>query len=202
MFPLVNLQGTWTSEISRNKNKVEKPGLVQQEQKSQACRILCPNRLFFLLLLLFPALESKFGSFGPIAGRHIFSLILKCGNTSGRRVPPCSPGSSADESFCPFRAICYRQTSARIGHAVANLTTQRPLLCVSSEFLVYLCPSLFLSYLESPWPGKRIISLLLFLSPMLPPLDPSPLLRIYHPLPKPLLRDSPLFLNALPLLLL
>jgi hypothetical protein len=34
----------------------------------------------------------------------------------------------------------------------------------------------------------------------LPPLDPSPLLRLF-PLPLPLLRDSPLFLDALSFLL-
>jgi hypothetical protein len=47
----------------------------------------------------------------------------------------------------------------------------------------------------------QIPSLLLFLSPMLPPLAPSPLLRPY-PLPLPLLRNSSLFLDALSFLLL
>ncbi len=47
----------------------------------------------------------------------------------------------------------------------------------------------------------QILSLLLFLSPMLPPLAPSPLLRPY-PFPLPLLRNSFLFLDALSFLLL
>ena len=47
----------------------------------------------------------------------------------------------------------------------------------------------------------QILSLLLFLSPMLPPLAPSPLLRPY-PFPLPLLRNSSLFLDALSFLLL
>ncbi len=44
--------------------------------------------------------------------------------------------------------------------------------------------------------ARQIFSLLLFLSPMLHPLAPFPLLRPY-PFPLPLLRNSSLFLDAL-----
>jgi hypothetical protein len=49
--------------------------------------------------------------------------------------------------------------------------------------------------------ARQILSLPLFLSPMLPPLAPSPLLRPY-PLPLPILRNSSLFLDALFFLIL
>ncbi len=49
--------------------------------------------------------------------------------------------------------------------------------------------------------ARQILSRLLFLSPMLHPLAPSPLLRPY-PFPLPLLRNSSLFLDALSFLLL
>jgi hypothetical protein len=49
--------------------------------------------------------------------------------------------------------------------------------------------------------ARLILSLLLFPSPMLPPLDPSPLLRP-NPFPLPLLRNSSLFLDALFFLIL
>ncbi len=49
--------------------------------------------------------------------------------------------------------------------------------------------------------ARQILSLLLFLSPLLPPLAPSPLSRPY-PLPLPLLRNSSVFLDALSFLLL
>jgi hypothetical protein len=44
--------------------------------------------------------------------------------------------------------------------------------------------------------ARQILSILLFTSPMLPPLAPAPLLRPY-PLPLPLLLYSSLFLDAL-----
>ncbi len=70
-----------------------------------------------------------------------------------------------------------------------------------SQFLIYLCPSSFpLMLLLGIALDRQILSLLLFLSPMLPPLAPSPLLRPY-PLPLPLLRNSSLFLDALSFLL-
>ncbi len=59
-------------------------------------------------------------------------------------------------------------------------------------------PQLISSYAlarNRPGMARQILSPLLFLSPMLPPLAPFPLLRLY-PLPLPLLRNSSLFLDA------
>jgi hypothetical protein len=101
---------------------------------------------------------------------------------------------SARSQFC---AICYRQTSIRIGHAVAKASVMRLL----AEFLVYLCPSSFpLMPLLRIALARQILSLLLFISHVLLPLAPSPLLRPY-PLPLPLLRNTFLFLDALSFLL-
>ncbi len=98
-----------------------------------------------------------------------------------------------------FRAICYRQTSesARIGHAVAKAFVMR-LLGVPRLPLPHIIPSYALAR-NLPGPADSFSPL--FLSPMLPPLDPSPLLRPY-PIPLPLLRNSSVLLDALSFLIL
>ena len=105
-------------------------------------------------------------------------------------LPPMDPSACSQ-----FRAICYRQTSACIGHAVAKASVMR-LLGVPRLPLPQLIPSCALAR-NRPGPAD---SFLLIPSPTLPPLAPSPLLRPY-PFPLPLLRNSSLFLDALSFLL-
>jgi hypothetical protein len=131
------------------------------------------------------------GSFGPTAFRCIFSLAdLETRQHESllarQGLPPLDPSACSQ-----FRAICYRQSSAHIGHAVAKASVMRLL-----GFLVFLCHSLFLLSLLGTALDQQILSLLLFLSAELPPLDPFPPLRL-PPLPLPLFHDSPLSLDAL-----
>ncbi len=106
-----------------------------------------------------------------------------------------SPFSPA-RVFRQYRAICYRQSSARLGHAVAKASVMR--IRYAQEFLVFHCRSLFLllSLLGTAL-ARQILSLLPLLSPKLPPLAPS---HTFHspPLlsPLPLLHNAPLFLDV------
>jgi hypothetical protein len=61
---VVNSQGTWTPARSHNKNKIENPGLVQQEQikNSKHADFYAP-----IGFDIFPFVVSCFGSFGPTA---------------------------------------------------------------------------------------------------------------------------------------
>jgi len=80
MVSLVNSQGTWTPATSRHKNKIEKPGLVQQEQikNRKHTEFYAPIGFAFFAFVV-----SCFGSFGPTAVRCIsLWLILNCGNMS------------------------------------------------------------------------------------------------------------------------
>ena len=81
-----------------------------------------------------------FGSFGPTAVRCIFSLAdLEMRQheslLASQGLPPMDPSARSQ-----FRAICYRQTSARIGHAVAKVSVMR-LLGVPRLLLPQLIPS-------------------------------------------------------------
>ena len=71
MVSLVNSQGTWTPAISRHKNKIENPGVVQQEQTKNRkhAPFYAPIGFAFFAFVV-----SCFGSFGPTAVRCIFSL--------------------------------------------------------------------------------------------------------------------------------
>ena len=123
MVSLVNSQGTWTSAISRHKNKIENPTLVQQEQikNRKHADFYAPIGFAF-----FPFVVSCFGSYGPTAVRCLFSLadlelrqhdsLLAC-----QGLPPMLDPSTRSQ----FRAISYRQISARIGHAVAKASVMR-----------------------------------------------------------------------------
>ncbi len=72
MVSLVNSQGTWASVISRNKTKIENPGLVQQDQNKNCKRahFYAPSGFAFFAFAV-----SCFGSFGPTAVRCIFSMV-------------------------------------------------------------------------------------------------------------------------------
>jgi hypothetical protein len=137
MVSLVNLQGTWTSATSRNKNKIENPGQVQQEQNKNR-----KHAPFYAPIFAF--VVSFFGSFGPTAVRCIFSLAdLEVRQHESLLASQGLP--HMDPSACSqFRAICYRQTSARIGHAVAKASVMR-LLGVPPLPLPQLIPSYVLA---------------------------------------------------------
>jgi hypothetical protein len=146
-----------------------------------------PQSALLSLFLLFPALDHL-----GLLQFVVFSLwlILKCGNTS----------PSLAKVFrlrILLLALSFVLSVIDRPQLALFMLSPRPLLCAFLEFLVFLCPSLFLLlFLLGTALARQILSLLMFLSPMFPPLDPSPLLRLY-PLPMPLLRDSPLFLDAL-----
>ena len=58
MVSLVNSQGIWTLAISRNKNKLENPTPVQQEQiKDCKHAASMPLLVFLSLPLLYPVLD-------------------------------------------------------------------------------------------------------------------------------------------------
>jgi hypothetical protein len=134
---LVNSHGTWAPATSRHKNKIENPGLVQQEQikNSKHADFYAPIGFAFFAFVV-----SCFGSFGPTAVRCIFSLAdleLRQHESllASQNLPPMDPSARSQ-----FRAICYRQTSARIGHAVAKASVMR-LLGVPRLPLPHLIPS-------------------------------------------------------------
>ena len=123
MISLVNSRGTWTPAKSRNKDKIENPGLVQQEQikNRKHANFYAPIGFAF-----FPFVVSCFGSFGPTAVRCLFSLAdlelrQHDSQLAHQRLPPMLDPSASSQ----FRAICYRQISARIGQAVAKASVMR-----------------------------------------------------------------------------
>ncbi len=71
MVSLVNSQGTWAPATSRNRNKLENPGLVQQEhiKNRKHSNFYAPIGFAFVAFVV-----SCFGSFGPTAVCRLFSL--------------------------------------------------------------------------------------------------------------------------------
>ena len=123
MVSLVNSVGTWTQAKSRTKDKIENPGLILQEQikNRKHADFYAPIGFAF-----FPFVVSCFGSFGPTAVRCLFSLAdleLRRHDTQLARqgLSPLLDPSARSQ----FRAICYRQISARIGQAVDKATVMR-----------------------------------------------------------------------------
>lgn len=123
MVSLVNSQGTWTPAINRNKNKLENPTLLQQEaiKDKKHADFYAPIGFAFFAFVV-----SCFGSFGPTAVRCLFSLAdleLRHHDSLLARqgLPPMLDPSARSQ----FRAISYRQISARIGHAVAKASVMR-----------------------------------------------------------------------------
>jgi hypothetical protein len=123
MVSLVNSQGTWSPAISRHKNKLENPSLVQQEhiKDRKHAAFYAPLGFSFFAFVV-----SCFGSLGPTAVRCLFSLAdleLRQHDSSLARqgLPPLSDPSARSQ----FRAIAYRQISARIGIAVAKASVMR-----------------------------------------------------------------------------
>ena len=101
----------------------------------------------------------------------VFSFwpILKCGNTSPSLL------ARVFRLWIRLPALSFVLSVIDRPQLVSVMLSPRPLLCVSQEFLVYLCPSSFLLlFLLGIALARQILSLLVFLSPMLPPLDPSP----------------------------
>ncbi len=135
------------------------------------------------LLLSFPALDPL-----GLLQFDVFSLwlIMKRDLLARQGLPPMGPSAHSQ-----FRAICYRQSSAHIGHAVAKASVMC-LLGVSGLPLPQHVP---LSLLRTAL--AQLIHLCFL--PWTPPPRPPP--RLYS-LPLPLLHDSPLSLDAFPSLLL
>jgi hypothetical protein len=120
MVSLVNSQGTWVPATSRNKNKIENPGLIQQEQFKNLKRtdFYAPIGFAFFALV-----ASCFGSFGPSAVRCLFSVadletrqhepLLAC-----QGFPPTDPSTRSH-----FRAICLTQSRCcqGFGHALLGV---------------------------------------------------------------------------------
>ena len=146
MVSLVNSQGTWAPATSTRKDKIENPGLVQQEQikNRKHADFYAPIGFAFFAFVV-----SCFGSFGPTAVRCMFSLadlqLRQQDSLLARQgLPPMLDPSARSQ----FRAICYRHISARIGHAVAKASVMRllgvPRLplppSVSRDVLARNCP--------------------------------------------------------------
>ncbi len=89
------------------------------------------------------------------------------------------------------RAICYWQSSARLGHAVAKASVMRILGGPRFHCIILF---LLLSLLGTAL-ARQILFLLQLISPTLPPSVPS------HPLHSPPLLSSLLFLHCTPLFL-
>ena len=123
MVSLVGGQGMWAPAYNSRRNKDENPGLVQQERVKIAKHGPFYSPIGFSFL---PFVTSCFGSFGPTAVRFLFSLAdleLHRHNETRRRqgLDPIQDPATRSQ----FRALCYRQISARIGHAVAKATVMR-----------------------------------------------------------------------------
>ena len=103
-------------------------------------------------------LTSCFGSFGPTATRFLFTLA----NLVLRHLVDAHPASHSQ-----YRALCYRQISAGIGHAFAKAALMRHLLCLAYPFLL---PSIavIIALLLRPEPAARNC---------FGPTDPFPLLN-------------------------
>jgi hypothetical protein len=123
MVSLVNSMGTWTQAKSRTKDKIENPGLVLQEQikNRKHADFYAPIGFAFFAFVV-----SCFGSFGPTAVRCLFSLAdLELRQHDSQLARQCLPPLTDPSARSQFRAICYRQISARIGQAVAKATVMR-----------------------------------------------------------------------------
>ncbi len=127
MVSLVNSQGTWTAATRRNKDKIENPGLVQQEQTKyrKHAEFYSPIGYAFFAFVL-----SCFGSLGPTAVRCLFSLAdLESRQHESlfarQNLPPMDPSArshnfpvprhmlSADISShwtCSCQGLCYALT--------------------------------------------------------------------------------------------
>ncbi len=137
MVSFVNSQGTWTSATRRNKDKIENPGLVQQEQtKNRKHAELYAPIGFAFLALLYPALDLsgllRFVVFSPLlilnrASRNLFSLDRTFRLWILQLVP----------SFAPYAIGRYQLAS--------DMQLPRPLLCAYSEFLDFRCRPLSLA---------------------------------------------------------
>ena len=126
MVSLVAGNGTWAPAYNVQRNKIENPGLDQQEQIkiNKHGPFYSPIGYSFL-----PFVASCFGSFGPTAVRSLFSLAdleLRRHNDYRRQQGLDALEDPAARS--QFRALCYRQISARIGNAVAKATVMRLLV--------------------------------------------------------------------------
>ena len=123
MVSLVAGNGTWAPAYNVQRNKIENPGLDQQERIkiNKHGPFYSPIGYSFL-----PFVASCFGSFGPTAVRSLFSLAdleLRRHNDYRRQQGLDALEDPAARS--QFRALCYRQISARIGNAVAKATVMR-----------------------------------------------------------------------------
>ena len=123
MVSLVNSQGTWAPATSARKDKIENTSLVLQEQikNRKHADFYAPIGFAFFAFVV-----SCFGSFGPTAVRCLFSLadlqLRQHDSVLARQgLPPLLDPSARSQ----FRAICYRQISARLGLAVAKASVMR-----------------------------------------------------------------------------
>ena len=100
-------------------------------------------------------MASCFGSFGPTAVRFLFSLAyLELRRFDDYRREQGLDALEDPATRSQFRALCYRQIVARLGHAVAKATVRRllaiPRLPVPSPVLLCLVYSCSLSPGVSP----------------------------------------------------
>ena len=125
MVSLVNGKGTWAPVINAAKNKAENPGLTQQEKIK-----IDKHRPFYAVLgyAFLPFVVSCFGSFGPAAVRLMYALAdLELRRNDATRTSQGLDPMHDPSARSQFRATCYRQLSARIGHAAAKATVMRML---------------------------------------------------------------------------
>ncbi len=129
----------------------------------------------------FPFVVSCFGSFGPSAVRCLFALAdLEARQheslLSRQVLPPMDPSACSQ-----YRAICYRQSSARKGHAVAKASVMS-ILGVPRLPLPQPIPSALLARnchgpadsVSPPAPLTYASSLRLLPSPSIPSSSESP----------------------------
>ena len=153
---LVNSLGTWTEAQSRHKDKLENPGLVQQEAIKNRKHAPFYSPIGFAF---FPLVASCFCSLGPIAVWCLYSLAdLELHQHDSLRSRQGLPPLADPSARAQFRALCYRRMSARIGHAVAKASVMRLLAVprlpvpapVPRALLARNCPGPADSFLFSP----------------------------------------------------
>ena len=138
MVSLVNSQGTWTPARSRHKDKIENPGLVQQEQIkiNKHAAFYSPIGYAF-----FSFVVSCFGSFGPTAVRCLFSLadlkLLQHGSFLLDR-------ASTQWRFYLLALSIVLFATVR-SPLVWDMQWPRPLLCVCLDYLVFLFLNMLLA---------------------------------------------------------
>ena len=120
---MVNGRGQWGGVFNRETKRYANHTLVQKQTAKFTKHGHHYARIGFAFA---PFVGSSYGTFGPTMARLLMGLAneeLRQHDSYRTRVgldPLVDPSARAQ-----FRALCYRQSSARIGHALAKATVKR-----------------------------------------------------------------------------